>query len=127
MKLADRDRLVVATMGDGSYLFSNPAACHQIAEALDLPLLVVVLNNSGWGAVRQSVLGIYPHGHASRANVMPLTSLAPTPDFCRIAEASRAWARRVEAPADLPDALEAAIRCVRQQNRVALLDVAISD
>lgn len=35
MKLADPDRLVIATMGDGSYMFANPVACHQIAEALN--------------------------------------------------------------------------------------------
>ena len=73
MSLADRDRLVVATMGDGSYIFANPVACHQIAEALALPVLVVIVNNGEWGAVRQSVLGIYPDGHAARTNAMPLT------------------------------------------------------
>ena len=34
-QLADKDKLVVATMGDGSYMFANPTACHQIAEALE--------------------------------------------------------------------------------------------
>lgn len=49
MQLAEPDRLIVATMGDGSYMFSNPVVCHQIAEALELPLLIIVLNNSEWG------------------------------------------------------------------------------
>ena len=44
-QLAHPDRTVVATVGDGSYLFANPVACHQVAEALDLPILTVVLNN----------------------------------------------------------------------------------
>ena len=70
-------------MGDGSYIFANPVACHQIAEALELPVLVIVLNNAEWGAVRQSVLGVYPDGYARAANAMPLTSLRPTPDFAR--------------------------------------------
>jgi len=34
-QLADRDRLCIACVGDGSYMFANPVACHQIAEALD--------------------------------------------------------------------------------------------
>ncbi|MEM6987302.1 MAG: thiamine pyrophosphate-requiring protein, partial [Pseudomonadota bacterium] len=29
-QLADPDRLCFATMGDGSYLFANPTACHQV-------------------------------------------------------------------------------------------------
>ncbi|MEM6438787.1 MAG: thiamine pyrophosphate-requiring protein, partial [Pseudomonadota bacterium] len=34
--LAEPETLVVATMGDGSYVFANPVACHQMIEALDL-------------------------------------------------------------------------------------------
>jgi acetolactate synthase I/II/III large subunit len=52
-QLADRDRLVIACMGDGSYMFANPVACHQIAEALELPILTIVKNNAMWNAVRR--------------------------------------------------------------------------
>lgn len=125
MQLADRHRLVVATMGDGSYIFSNPVACHQIAEALELPLLVIVVNNAEWGAVRQSVLGIYPDGHASHANAMPLTGLSPVPDFARIAEASRAYARTVSDGAALEQALTDAIHHIETRGTLALLDVRV--
>jgi acetolactate synthase-1/2/3 large subunit len=125
MQLADPDRLVVATMGDGSYIFANPAACHQIAEALGLPVLVVILNNSEWGAVRQSVLGLYPGGHAARSNAMPLTSLAPTPDFVMIAKASRAWARRVEDGGALKAVLAEAIAHVMARRGAALVEVMV--
>src|SRR5690606_34165626 len=77
-RLADRQRTIVAAVGDGSYMFANPTACHQVAEALDLPILVVVVNNGEWGAVRRSVVGLYPDGQAARANEMPLTALAPS-------------------------------------------------
>lgn len=123
MQLADRNRLVVATMGDGSYIFSNPVACHQIAEALELPLLVIVVNNAEWGAVRQSVLGIYPDGHAARTNRMPLTGLSPIPDFTKVAEASRAWARTVTDGASLEEALSDAIHHIETNRTLALLDV----
>ena len=125
MQLADPDRLVVATMGDGSYMFANPVACHQIAEALGLPVLIVVVNNSEWGAVRQSVLGIYPDGHAARSNVMPLTSLAPTPDFVQVAKASRAWAQHVDHGEDLPGILLAAIDHVTTKRTHALVEVKV--
>jgi len=87
IQLAVPDRLVIATMGDGSYMFSNPVACHQIAEALGLSVLVLILNNSEWGAVRKSVLDVYPDGFASKTNTMPLVSLDPSPDFVKVAEA----------------------------------------
>lgn len=124
-QLAAPDRLCVAAMGDGSYLFANPAACHQIAEALELPVLVLVLNNAEWGAVRASVAGLYPDGHAAKANVMPLTSLSPSPDLAMIAAASRAWSRRVDRVEDLDAALAEAIRVTREERRQALLDIRI--
>ncbi len=121
-KLARPDRICVATMGDGSYMFANPTACHQIAEALQLPILVIILNNEEWGAVRQSVAGLYPDGFAAKANEMPLTALKPSPDFCMTAGASRAWTRRVEKPGELPAAIDEALAAVAR-GRLALLDV----
>jgi len=128
-QLADRDRLVVACIGDGSYIFANPVACHQIAEALELPILTIIKNNGMWNAVRRSVVGAYPQGAAVRANAMPLTSLEPAPDYLKIAEASRAHVERVESGGDLPGALERAIAVIRIERRQAVLDlkIAISD
>ena len=125
MQLADRDKLVVATMGDGSYMFANPVVCHQIAEALELPVMVVILNNTEWAAVRYSVLGLYPDGYAARANRMPLTSLQPSPDFVKVAEASRAWAVQVKSADDLPAAFERAIHHIRKKRTMALVEVMI--
>lgn len=116
-------------MGDGSYIFANPAACHQVAEALRLPILIVVKNNASWNAVRRSVIRAYPDGAAARSNAMPLTSLAPMPDFAAIARASRAYAEPVAEAGALPAALDRAIRAIRDEGRAALLDVrvAVSD
>lgn len=124
-QLARPGKLTIAAMGDGSYIFANPVACHQVAEALGLPVLIIVKNNAMWNAVRRSVLGAYPEGAAVRANEMPLTSLAPTPDFAAIAKASRAFAKRVEEPEALPAALTRAIQAIRTEGRPALLDVAV--
>jgi acetolactate synthase I/II/III large subunit len=125
MQLAHRDRLIIATMGDGSYMFANPVACHQIAEAMQLPVLLLVLNNAEWGAVRQSVLNAYPAGYASRANAMPLISLEPSPDFTKVAEASRAWTARVDKGSELPAVLAAAIDHVTIQRSHALVEIRV--
>lgn len=126
MKLARQDRLIIATMGDGSYMFSNPVACHQIAEAADIPLLILVLNNSEWGAVRQSVLGVYPDGFAAKSNAMPLVSLSPSPDFTKVASASRAWTAKVTEADDLLPTLQAAIEQVMVEKRQALVEIRIA-
>ena len=125
-QLADRDRLVIACMGDGSYMFANPVACHQIAEALDLPILTIVKNNAMWNAVRRSVIRGYPQGAAARMNEVPLTSLKPLPDFATVARASRAHAERVERAEDLPEALARAIDVIRTERRQVLLDLDVA-
>ncbi|WP_172298006.1 thiamine pyrophosphate-requiring protein [Pseudoruegeria sp. HB172150] len=122
-KLADPSRTIVATMGDGSYMFANPTACHQIAEAHGIGIVVIILNNEEWGAVRGSVTGLYPDGFAAKANRMPLTALKPTPDFVRTAEASRAWAKRITDPADVAQAIREALE-IADTGRLALLDIA---
>ena len=128
-QLADRNRLVISVVGDGSYMFTNPTACHQIAEALELPILVIIKNNGMWNAVRRSVVKTYPDGRAAQSNTMPLTSLEPAPNFSMIAQASHAHAEQVLNPQDLPSALQRALRVIREEKRQVLLDlqVAVSD
>jgi acetolactate synthase-1/2/3 large subunit len=122
-KLARPERLVIAAVGDGSYMFANPVACHQAAEALELPLLTVVFNNGVWNAVRKSTASVYPDGYAVRSNRMPLSSLEPSPAFEKIVEASRGYGERVEAPEALPAALERALHAITSEGRQALLNV----
>jgi acetolactate synthase-1/2/3 large subunit len=122
-QLAARDRLCVACVGDGSYIFSNPVACHQIAQALELPILTIIKNNGMWNAVRRATVNAYPQGAASKSNVMPLTSLDPAPDYLKVAEASGAYTERVIHGEDLPAALDRAVQIIMQERRQVLLDV----
>ena len=124
-KLADPERLVFATVGDGSYMFANPTACHLVAEAQGIAVVTLVLNNEEWGAVRHSVEGLYPEGQARATNEVPLTSLRPSPDFAHTAAASRAWTETVTDGADLPAALERAVEAA-DAGRQALLNIAIA-
>ena len=117
---------MIAAVGDGSYMFSNPTVCHQIAEALDLPVITLILNNHEWGAVRQSVVGLYPDGHAAKSNEVPLTALTPSPDFRQTASASNAHVERVERGSELPAALERATSIATKERRQVLLDIQIA-
>lgn len=125
LKLARPERTVVATVGDGSYLFANPAACHHVSEALGLPVLTVVMNNGRYNAVHKTTTMVYPTGHAARANQMPLTSLEPAPDYAMLVRASRGHGERVEDPAALDDAIRRALDTVRHEQRQALLEVVV--
>lgn len=124
-QLGDRSRQVIATIGDGSYMFANPVACHQTATALKLPLLTVVFNNGIWNAVRRSTLYMYPDGSAATVNTMPITALDPAPDYAAVARAHGAHAERVETGADLPAALQRALAATRSGQQ-AMLEVMVS-
>jgi acetolactate synthase-1/2/3 large subunit len=122
-KLARPDSPVVAVVGDGAYMFSNPAAVHHASALHDLPVLFVVMNNAMWGAVQRSTLAMYPDGRASRSNEPPFVALGKLPAFETICEAAGGYGERVDDPAALPGALERAMSVVKNERRQALLNV----
>ncbi|HEY7300540.1 MAG TPA: thiamine pyrophosphate-requiring protein [Xanthobacteraceae bacterium] len=112
-KLAAPDREVIATVGDGSYMFGNPLPYHHVGRAEKLPTLTIVANNKMWGAVRQATLDVYPDGRAAKANIMPLTELTPSPDFEKVIEACGGRGEKVTTPGELVPALERSLDAVR--------------
>jgi len=122
-KLARPDRPVIAVVGDGAYMFSNPAAVHHAAALHELPVLFVVMNNGMWGAVERSTRAMYPDGRAARSNDPPFVRLKNLPAFERICEAAGGYGERVDDPAALPAALARAIAVVHDGRRQALLNV----
>ncbi len=123
MKMGQPDKLVVATMGDGSYMLNNPIPGHYVSRAEDLPLLYVIFNNSMWNAVRGSTLAVFPDGYAAKSNRPPISPLEPSPDFHKLMDAFDGYGEKVEDPAALPEALQRAVKVVREEKRQALLNV----
>jgi acetolactate synthase-1/2/3 large subunit len=121
-KLAEPDRLVIAAIGDGGYIFANPTACHWVAEAHRLPILTVVFNNQMWGAVRNATLSMYGQGAAAQDAGRLLADLRPSPAFEKVIEAQGGYGEHVTDPRALPDALRRAVAMVRS-GRQALLNV----
>jgi acetolactate synthase I/II/III large subunit len=122
-KLARPESPVIAVVGDGAYMFSNPAAVHHASAMHDLPVLFVVMNNGMWGAVQRSTLAMYPDGLASKSNAQSFVSLGKLPAFERICESAGGYGARVEDAAELPGALERALAVVERERRQALLNV----
>jgi acetolactate synthase I/II/III large subunit len=122
-KLAQPDRPVMAVLGDGAYMFSNPAAVHHASALHELPVLFVIMNNAMWGAVQRSTLAMYPDGLASKSNQPPFVGLPKLPAFEKLCEAAGGHGERVEDPASLPDALQRALAVVTNERRQALLNV----
>jgi acetolactate synthase-1/2/3 large subunit len=122
-KLASPDSFVVATQGDGSYMFANPTVGHWVAAKHELPILTIVFNNSRYGAVRNATLSMFKDGTAGENEGRTLADLDPSPAYDELAKAQGAHAERVEKPAELPDALMRARDAVVSGRRQALLNV----
>jgi acetolactate synthase-1/2/3 large subunit len=122
-KLATPERMVVAVVGDGAYMFSNPVAVHHAAALHGLPVLFVIMNNSMWGAVRRSTLAMYPDGQAAASNDPSFIRLGNLPAFEQVCAAAGGYGERVEDPAALPAAFDRAISAVRDEKRQALLNL----
>jgi acetolactate synthase-1/2/3 large subunit len=122
-RLAAPDKFIVATLGDGAYMFSNPTVGHWVSGKYQLPILTIVFNNSRYGAVRRATLSMFKDGVAGETDGRTLADLDPAPPFDEMARAQGAHAERVEKPADLPDALARARDAVVNERRQALLNV----
>ncbi|HEV8440706.1 MAG TPA: thiamine pyrophosphate-requiring protein [Methylomirabilota bacterium] len=122
-KLAAPEKTVICCVGDGAYIFGAPTAAHFVSRAYDIPALFVVFNNRMWNAVKKAVQTHVKDGWAVKTGVMPLTELDPAPDYELICRASGGHAERVEDPGQLREALQRALRVVREEKRQALLNV----
>jgi acetolactate synthase-1/2/3 large subunit len=122
-KLAHPDRTVIATVGDGAYIFSVPTAAHMVSTTYRLPILVVIFNNEAWGAVRQTTEALFPKGWAKKTGVYPLSDLRPSPAYEKIVEAHGGYGERVEKPEQVRPALQRALHAVKEDGRQAVLNV----
>jgi acetolactate synthase I/II/III large subunit len=122
-KLAAPEKTVVTCVGDGSYMFGVPSAAHWAARRYSLPVLIIVWNNAKWSAVESATRSVYPDGWAARTKSFPFSDLSPALDFEHDVRAAGGYGERVEAPGDVPGALERALHAVRVEGRLALLNM----
>ncbi|MFC1863081.1 thiamine pyrophosphate-requiring protein [Thermodesulfobacteriota bacterium] len=122
-KLAHPDQTVIATVGDGSYMFDVPSACHFVSNANRLPILTVIFNNQSWHAVKRSTQAMYPEGWAVRTDQFPLCDLQPIAYYEKFCEAFGGYGERVEDPSQIKPAIDRALRAVREENRQAVLNI----
>lgn len=122
-KMAAPDKTFIAVLGDGSYVFGNPVACHFLAQAEHLPVLTVIVNNAGYAAVRRAVEVVYPDGLAQAEQRLSLADFDAQPRYEAVAAACGAWAENVTSRHALPARLAAAVQRVRTQHQQVLLNV----
>ena len=116
-------RTMVAAIGDGTYMFSNPTACHHASQKHGLPVLTVIANNARWNAVDSTSRLVYPDGHMTRRAWQEVSDLRPASDFAQVCAASGGYGVTVSERAELADALRAALAVVERDGRQALVNV----
>ncbi len=123
IKLASPEKTVVCCVGDGSYIFGCGEAAHMVSDVQHLPVLTIVWNNGIWNAVQNATRTVYPGGAAMRNNNYAITTLSQAFGFEKVCEAGGGYGERVEDPAQVPAAIQRALKVVRQEKRQALLNV----
>jgi acetolactate synthase I/II/III large subunit len=93
------DRTVVAIAGDGDFLMNGQELATAAQYGCDL--LILVIDNGGYGTIRMHQEREYP----ARLSGTALTN----PDFAALARAFGGWAERVELTADFMPALDRAM------------------
>jgi acetolactate synthase-1/2/3 large subunit len=114
-KLAHGDgKLVVFTVGDGSWLY-NPIPQGLMASAqYGLPLLVVIFNNKKYLSMKFNHTREYPDGVAARTGSFRYgVDLSGQPDAAAVATAAGAVGFTVSATSELTSQLSKAIETVR--------------
>ncbi|KPM54454.1 thiamine pyrophosphate-binding protein [Frankia sp. CcI49] len=122
VKLADPDREVVLTIGDGSFLYNPIVQSLAASRALGLPLLVVVFNNRQYRSMKLNHLRFYPQGTAVTEDDFRGVDLTDQPDLASLVTPFEMAGHTVTRPEELRPVLEAALAGVRA-GVTALVDV----
>jgi acetolactate synthase-1/2/3 large subunit len=112
-KVACPDRPVLDIAGDGSFLMTEHELACSIEE--DIPVTVIVLNNSVLGMVAQWQRTLYNRRYMA-------IKLGKTPDFVKLAQAYGAQGIRVGSPVEFQKAVKQALK----SEVTTVIDVPIS-
>jgi thiamine pyrophosphate-dependent acetolactate synthase large subunit-like protein len=125
VKLARRERFVACPIGDGAFVYNPVIACFGTARDVKLPLLIVIYNNHGYRAMRDSQLAYYPDGIGARQGLFygePIHGI----DYEALIRPFGGLGIRVDERAALAPALEQAQRAVAD-GRTAVVNVHVTD
>ena len=123
VKLAMPDRPVVTLIGDGGFLYNPVLQSFGASRDFNLPILVVIFNNSKYAAMQNMHKRMYPEGAAVETGNY-FGTFINGPDYVKVIEAFDGYGERVEDPDALPDALRRGQESVRA-GKTAVLDVRI--
>ena len=125
VKIANPQKPVVLVIGDGTFNYNPVLAGFGLCQEYRLPILVILINNGGYLAMKRGHSGLYPHGAAVTNRTFFGVDITPTPDYGKIAEAFGAYSEKLESNEEIQPAIERALRELKR-GRTALLDVVMN-
>jgi acetolactate synthase I/II/III large subunit len=124
IKLAARERPVALLIGDGSFLYNPIIQALGASKQHELPIMIIVLNNKKYEAMRKGHVHHYPDG-ASASNNLHYGVAIDGPDYEQIGGQFGFHGQRVEKLAALKDALGDALAATKD-GKTSILNVVLS-
>jgi acetolactate synthase-1/2/3 large subunit len=124
IKLAARERPVVLLVGDGSFLYNPIIQALGASKQHELPIIIVVLNNKKYEAMRKGHVHHYPDG-ASVSKDLHYGVTINGPDYERLGEHFGFHGQKVEKLAELNSALTKALAATKE-GKTSILNVVLT-
>lgn len=106
-KLAFPERPVVGIVGDGDFMMT----IQELATAVqyNIPVVILVANNSGWISIKDLQLAVFGEGRAVATDFTSSEGKVYSPDFVGIAKSFGCEAKRIERPEEIAPSLKEAL------------------
>ena len=125
VKLAMPERVVVMTIGDGTFMYNPVIPALAFADEHDLPLLIIVANNAKYAVMQHLHDRFYPTGTSITTKDYYGVNIKG-PKYEEAASMVGGYAKQVKQPADLEPALQEALKSI-QAGKTAILNVVMPD
>jgi thiamine pyrophosphate-dependent acetolactate synthase large subunit-like protein len=124
IKLAARARPVALLIGDGSFLYNPIIQALGASKRHELPIIIIVLNNKKYEAMRKGHVHHYPDGASTSKNLHYGVAI-DGPDYEQIGSHFGFHGQRVEKLADLKGALVNALAATKD-GKTSILNVVLT-
>ena len=124
IKLAAPERPVALLVGDGSFLYNPIVQALGASKRHGLPIIIVVLNNKKYEAMRKGHIHHYPDG-ASASKNLHFGVTIDGPDYEQLGSHFGFHGQRVEKLAELKGALQDALAATKA-GKTAILNVMVT-
>jgi thiamine pyrophosphate-dependent acetolactate synthase large subunit-like protein len=125
VKLAAPKRPVVMTIGDGTFMYNPVVPAISFADEYAMPLLILVFNNSKYASMQYFHDKFYPAGTSIATKDYYGVNIKG-PSYEEAAAMVGGYAKRVEHPAELKGALQAALASIKA-GKTAILNLIMPD